>query len=204
MTKLFGRLVITIEKASDLPNSDYFGGASDPYCIVALDGVEIGRTQVWPDESSPVWNQEFYINLNGEAETITFDIWDRDTARTDDLLSTVKIPVASLHSETSKDEIQTIHKEVDLISPSGEPAGSLSYSMKYFMFIFFISLICYLYIVMFFSFLDFVNLVENLLNLQMMVLKKLFKLELIMLINNLEKVELLDVIKMLPCLIIYW
>merc|ERR1712137_517558 len=92
MRKLYGRLIIKIESATNLPNSDYFNGLSDPYCIVLLDDTEIGRTQVCQDCANPVWNEELILNLNGEGENIVFNIWDEDTARRDDLLATVSIP----------------------------------------------------------------------------------------------------------------
>lgn len=57
MRKLYGRLIIDIKSATNLPNSDYFSGLSDPYCIVLLDDSEIGRTDVCQDEANPVWNK---------------------------------------------------------------------------------------------------------------------------------------------------
>jgi len=130
MRKLYGRLIIKIESATNLPNSDYFNGLSDPYCIVLLDDTEIGRTQVCQDCANPVWNEELILNLNGEGENIVFNIWDEDTARRDDLLATVSIPVSSIASVKPTDEEQCSSNTIDLKNSEGEPTGTLSYSMK--------------------------------------------------------------------------
>ena len=63
MRKLYGRLIVSVESATNLPNMDYFSGLSDPYCVVLLDGVEIGRTEVCQNEANPVWNQGLCLLL---------------------------------------------------------------------------------------------------------------------------------------------
>ena len=67
MTELFGRLVIRVDKAEDLPHSDttLWGGdgESDPYCVIKLDDEELARTTVFTDNSNPIWNErECFLN----------------------------------------------------------------------------------------------------------------------------------------------
>ena len=60
MPLLCGRLLINIQNASGLADCDSWGGASDPYCIIKLDGVEIARTGICNDQDAPVWNEGLF------------------------------------------------------------------------------------------------------------------------------------------------
>jgi len=104
MGRLCGRLIIRVESASDLPDSDsgWCRGASDPYCIVRLGDTEIARTKVLSNESNPVWDEEVLVNVNSDADEVKFEVWDSDEIQPDDLLGTVTVPVDSINNSKSK------------------------------------------------------------------------------------------------------
>merc|ERR1711977_576967 len=130
---LNGRLVIKVIGASNLPDCDTFSGLSDPYCIVKFDDTEIGRTVVCQDEGSPVWNQKFYLNLQGSGENIVFEIWDEDSARADDLLAKLVVPISSIPSRKEKKKKEKEEKSVTekLVTPDGSEAGEFTYSISF-------------------------------------------------------------------------
>ena len=74
---------------------------------------------------------DLLLNLNGEGETITFQVWDADTARTDDLLGSLDVPVTSIASTKKTDKEQRSGTTADLKNTAGEVTGALTYSMRY-------------------------------------------------------------------------
>jgi len=125
MPELNGRLNITVVGAKNLPDNDTWSGVSDPYCIVKLDDYEIGRTVICENNGSPTWNENFFINLQGDGDNIIFEIWDEDTGRCDDLLSSISVPVSSISEAGEAEE-----KTAELQTPDGNPAGEFTYSLR--------------------------------------------------------------------------
>eukprot|EP00005_Dracoamoeba_jomungandri_P000461 CAMPEP_0174252318 /NCGR_PEP_ID=MMETSP0439-20130205/1838_1 /TAXON_ID=0 /ORGANISM="Stereomyxa ramosa, Strain Chinc5" /LENGTH=424 /DNA_ID=CAMNT_0015332835 /DNA_START=38 /DNA_END=1312 /DNA_ORIENTATION=+ len=86
--KLYGRINVLIKSAKNIPKLDAFGGDSDPFVLVALDGVEKGRTSVKRDEPNPVWGEWLHVHLDGHQgiKDVTFQVWDEDRLRSDDFI----------------------------------------------------------------------------------------------------------------------
>lgn len=78
---------------------------------------------------------EFYLNLQGSGENIIFELWDEDSARTDDLLAQLVVPISSIESRKSKKKKKKESGEKTvtekLVGPDGSEAGEFTYSMRF-------------------------------------------------------------------------
>jgi Ca2+-dependent lipid-binding protein len=67
--KVDGRINVHVWKATDIKAAD-FGGKSDAYCVVRLDGNEIGKTPIITS-LTPEWREQYIADLLDD-ETVLF------------------------------------------------------------------------------------------------------------------------------------
>lgn len=70
---------IRIERGYDIHKMDMMG-ESDPFVIVYVGNIEIGRTKFLRDARNPIWNEEFHIS-NYKEEPITLWVFDKDVTK---------------------------------------------------------------------------------------------------------------------------
>ena len=82
--------------ARDLEAAD-FGGASDPYVLLELDG-ETRKTEVIPRSLRPVWGARFeLVAAKALADSaLTLSVFDHDAFGSHDFLGGVRIPIGSV------------------------------------------------------------------------------------------------------------
>eukprot|EP00421_Protoceratium_reticulatum_P064386 CAMPEP_0168418984 /NCGR_PEP_ID=MMETSP0228-20121227/32039_1 /TAXON_ID=133427 /ORGANISM="Protoceratium reticulatum, Strain CCCM 535 (=CCMP 1889)" /LENGTH=395 /DNA_ID=CAMNT_0008432861 /DNA_START=26 /DNA_END=1213 /DNA_ORIENTATION=+ len=81
------KLTVAIVAARGLRDLDWLPGAglSDAFCVLTVNGAEVGRTQVQNDSLEPVWKEEFEV-LDWEAgQELSFGVFDADLARNQSL-----------------------------------------------------------------------------------------------------------------------
>ena len=89
--RLQRRLVVV--GAAGLRKADTFG-KSDPYAVVKLDGVEVGRTTVAPKTLSPSWQHAVALALRGGVGgggSLRLEVYDHDKAGAHDLLGALEL-----------------------------------------------------------------------------------------------------------------
>lgn len=82
--KIISRLVgggfwIKIERGYDIYKMDQLG-ESDPFVVVYVGNIEIGRTKFMKNARNPIWNEEFHIS-NYNEEPITLWVLDKDVTK---------------------------------------------------------------------------------------------------------------------------
>ena len=97
-------LHILIVEAKDIEKMDTLG-KSDPYVTVKFIGsYQKGKTSIKKNTLTPVWNEEFHFPChNPNKQVIKLKLFDNDVA-SDDLMSTLQIPLASLDPGKVKDQ----------------------------------------------------------------------------------------------------
>jgi hypothetical protein len=76
---------LTIARAAGLPNMDR-GGTSDPYAVVSINGVEVGKTAIVRDTIDPVWDTSFEISIAPAGAEMLVQIFDFDDSSADDFM----------------------------------------------------------------------------------------------------------------------
>lgn len=90
--------MLVIRRGEKLINVDGFGqGLSDPYVIVLnRDGTELYRTCVIDDNLNPQWPPEkatcTWTFADASTESLTLQVWDKDTVGTDDFMGEAVVP----------------------------------------------------------------------------------------------------------------
>lgn len=78
---------------------------------------------------------EFYLNLQGSGDNIVFELWDEDSARADDLLAKLVVPIDSIPSRKEKKKKKKEGKEktvtAKLTASDGSEAGEFTYSLRF-------------------------------------------------------------------------
>jgi|MDSY01.1.fsa_nt_gb hypothetical protein len=65
-------------RCRDLRKMDYFSD-SDPFCVVYLNGVEIGRTEIIRDNHNPEFTKSFLVDyFFEEVQTVQVRVFDED------------------------------------------------------------------------------------------------------------------------------
>lgn len=124
---VYGRLVVDIISAADLPNLDFgFRAESDPYVIVKFGSKELGRTKTLDNQPNPVWNENFYLDIDEtETSAVILEVWDEDAMKRDEKIGTVTVPWESIHSTKRTDNPpQTTNIE-------GAKRGTLTYLVAF-------------------------------------------------------------------------
>jgi len=97
-----GTLRVDVLDAANLPSADR-NGKSDPYCIFALDGKQLHKTDVQKKTLHPSWNEFFETKVASRtAANFVVDIFDWDLGGKADFLSRGQIDLAQLEPFTPK------------------------------------------------------------------------------------------------------
>ena len=102
-------LELTVVRAQDVPQMDEIG-ASDPYCVLSLHGVNSGagsdqgkswkskdfKTKVVTSTLNPAWRQSFKFTIYDPTAMLHIDMYDEDFNGQDDYMCGLRIPVATL------------------------------------------------------------------------------------------------------------
>eukprot|EP00928_Gymnodinium_smaydae_P063457 TRINITY_DN47016_c0_g1_i1.p1 TRINITY_DN47016_c0_g1~~TRINITY_DN47016_c0_g1_i1.p1 ORF type:complete len:644 (+),score=147.86 TRINITY_DN47016_c0_g1_i1:71-2002(+) len=86
------RLRVAIIRSQALRNADFFG-ASDPYCILEINGEEhkTFRTKVIDDNLNPIWNESYVFDYTPGTD-LHFRVFDQDIIKSDDFLGDLVLP----------------------------------------------------------------------------------------------------------------
>lgn len=91
-----GNIHFFIEAAYDLGDADgLFGGKSDPYAFLTLDGKEVGRTKTVDDATDAEWNKAFGFKID-EPKKIEVHIFNENTGAADTALGTYSLDLSQL------------------------------------------------------------------------------------------------------------
>ncbi|KAG8983790.1 hypothetical protein FRB95_008982 [Tulasnella sp. JGI-2019a] len=97
-----GVLRLWIKNAKDVKNVESgLGGKSDPYVRVTLHGIIKARTDVVPNNLSPVWDQIIYVPVHSLREALILEVMDYQNLGKDRPLGTVELSVGSLAAENA-------------------------------------------------------------------------------------------------------
>ena len=108
---------IVIVGAKGLRKTDVMG-KSDPYAVLTVDDVEIGKTEVVPKTLDPVWESSFNLKLNAES-VLKIELFDHDSSSLHDFLGQLEIPLGQVASSDLTFPVKTIA----LTGKDGRPAG---------------------------------------------------------------------------------
>eukprot|EP00009_Paramoeba_aestuarina_P007631 CAMPEP_0201524408 /NCGR_PEP_ID=MMETSP0161_2-20130828/21711_1 /ASSEMBLY_ACC=CAM_ASM_000251 /TAXON_ID=180227 /ORGANISM="Neoparamoeba aestuarina, Strain SoJaBio B1-5/56/2" /LENGTH=468 /DNA_ID=CAMNT_0047923779 /DNA_START=92 /DNA_END=1498 /DNA_ORIENTATION=+ len=96
---LKGRLSVMIRKGFNIGGDEgFFGGKSDPYVIITLDGKELGRTTARDNAENPTWNEAFTFEVDGTYEDFALHVLDEDVDE-DDHLGVAVISAKSIYKK---------------------------------------------------------------------------------------------------------
>ena len=99
---------LTVVAADQLSNSAFYGNV-DAFCILKVNGRELGTTSTVCGTSNPVWNEKFplvldaYMNRNGEEcsdDRISIEIWSMLALARGEFLGMLKLDYAQLRELT--------------------------------------------------------------------------------------------------------
>jgi len=126
---LDGHLKIHIDKASGITSKDFFGSKGDPYVCILLDSELLAKTQVQKKTDSPVWNQDFDLNVSGDYQTLYLSLWDQDFAK-DDYIAHLSIPTKELLQKKKVAGTLPLYQQESL-DKTPVPFGDLSFSVEW-------------------------------------------------------------------------
>eukprot|EP00957_Ditylum_brightwellii_P157735 12005936-Ditylum_brightwellii.AAC.1 len=94
-------LSLNILRGVDLVAKDHnllTANTSDPYCLVFIDGGEIGKTPVHSNTLNPIWGgPKSTCKFQGDNETkVTIEIWDMDKMSSDDRMGKISFSVGEM------------------------------------------------------------------------------------------------------------
>eukprot|EP01112_Ceratiomyxa_fruticulosa_P021687 TRINITY_DN7719_c0_g1_i1.p1 TRINITY_DN7719_c0_g1~~TRINITY_DN7719_c0_g1_i1.p1 ORF type:complete len:647 (+),score=138.87 TRINITY_DN7719_c0_g1_i1:103-1941(+) len=89
------QLVICVLDGKGLAAKD-ITGTSDPYCVLEVDKVELGRTNIIEKTLDPLWGVEFMFEIEANSQLLCVSVWDWDLIGSDDSMGVVKIPLKTL------------------------------------------------------------------------------------------------------------
>lgn len=107
-----GQLVVEVVKASNLPPKD-LNGFSDPYCVLKVGKTEY-KTNIIERTLHPIWNEEFYYDLQNLNYPLVIELYDYDRISSHDKMGCVKIDLKTLFDEkfhTKSYQIEAMKKE---------------------------------------------------------------------------------------------
>jgi hypothetical protein len=113
------RVKVTVCSARDLQAGDYFSGKSDPYVIARIGDEPKSQVQttIKSRALSCMWNEEFELLGYLPGAKLQFEVWDKDTFKTDDLLGKFELE-SDRFCKTDFDQ------EVELPEASAKKTGS--------------------------------------------------------------------------------
>lgn len=92
-------VIVHIVRARGLRNADWFGGKSDCFCTFGANNKNIYKTKVINDCLEPVWLEEEEIKERNAGEALTFEVWDKDIGKPDDLLGKATLAAVNFEKE---------------------------------------------------------------------------------------------------------
>ena len=114
--EVHGALVVAVGSASNLKDADTFGGGSDGYVTLEIDGME-GKTKTIENTSNPVWGEVFAFTVSRETaavaavgdvtRAVNIKVMDEDTGG-DDTLGELSIPLCDVFGPANGLEDHTI------------------------------------------------------------------------------------------------
>jgi len=91
-TFLHGYLIIHIREARDIPDMENWYSklydkkdVTDPFVDVRLGKARIAKTAVITNDLNPKWNEVFRVEVCHKADTLVFDVRDKDHAYTEEI-----------------------------------------------------------------------------------------------------------------------
>eukprot|EP00092_Neocalanus_flemingeri_P027266 GFUD01029568.1.p1 GENE.GFUD01029568.1~~GFUD01029568.1.p1 ORF type:complete len:832 (-),score=202.16 GFUD01029568.1:287-2782(-) len=91
-TFLHGYLIIHIREAKNIPDMENWYSkiydkkdVTDPFVDVKLGKARIAKTAVIDNDLNPTWNETFRIEVCHKADTLVFDVRDKDHAYTEEI-----------------------------------------------------------------------------------------------------------------------
>mmetsp|Transcript_96569 Transcript_96569/g.191405 ORF Transcript_96569/g.191405 Transcript_96569/m.191405 type:complete len:266 (+) Transcript_96569:59-856(+) len=92
-----GPLKICVKKCTGLDDADW-GGTTDPYAYLTIDGCEPAQTEKMEGTINPEWNQGLSISdiENPLSKTLKIRIYDDDTFSRDDKIGECEVDLADL------------------------------------------------------------------------------------------------------------
>ena len=89
-TFLHGYLIVKVIAARRIPNMENWVSqlydkrdVTDPFVDVRLGNARIAKTSVIDNDLNPVWNETFRIEVCHKADSLVFDVRDKDHAYTE-------------------------------------------------------------------------------------------------------------------------
>jgi Ca2+-dependent lipid-binding protein len=99
-----GVVRLWLRKATDVKNVEAtFGGKSDPYVRVLVNGVTLGRTEVINNNLNPEWDQIIYIPVHSLRESVLMEVMDYQHLTKDRSLGSVELLVNDIARESPAD-----------------------------------------------------------------------------------------------------
>jgi len=93
--KLYGKMTITIHRASDLKNVASFGGKMDPYFTADASGEDFKSKVAVKAHQNPSWEESFILNLEGKSDSLHLKFLDRNTL-SDSMIARVDLALGVL------------------------------------------------------------------------------------------------------------
>ncbi|KAL3139207.1 hypothetical protein ABBQ32_005978 [Trebouxia sp. C0010 RCD-2024] len=93
-----GMLFVTVVSAINVPKMDWFNG-SDPYVRLFVRDKRKLKTQVKPNTTKPVWNEEFQLLVHEpEHQQLSLHMFDHDVLSVDDAIGRASFPIRNLRN----------------------------------------------------------------------------------------------------------
>ncbi|KAG1446953.1 hypothetical protein G6F56_009414 [Rhizopus delemar] len=101
-----GVLAVTIYSANGLKPHDLFGSL-DPYVtfhVGNLHNSELARTSAVENSNNPKWNETHFLLLNNLNDILCFQVWDRNTGRSDADVGVANLDLKQVQENQNKIE----------------------------------------------------------------------------------------------------
>ena len=112
---MIGTLEVTVLRATNVKNKDFYFTTSDPYVKVSLHDLSWSTyiADLTPENNSAIWNERLTFNIENAEQlkgNLIIEMFDKDKFGADDILFTDKITIA-LHPEKEFLEIVKLEHE---------------------------------------------------------------------------------------------
>ena len=92
---------------------------SDPYCIIYIGRKRVAKTSIRTWTVNPKWNETFSIPLLHLKHPLLIEVWDHDSARSDNLLAKAEVILNDIPSNISTEYKLDLQKASKKVAPRG-------------------------------------------------------------------------------------
>ena len=93
--------------------------SSDPYCVLYIGRKKVAKTSIRTWTVNPTWNETFSIPLLHLKHPLLIEVWDYDSARSDDILAKAEVTLSDIPSNSTTGYKLDLKRASKKVAPRG-------------------------------------------------------------------------------------